>query len=476
MEVSSRMTQGTPANTALVESLTPRRREVLELLTRGLTNDEIARILSISPATVRTLLTSVFSHLEVTNRTEAAALCARAQADVDHVREIIERPAIAVLPLVAMDPVSQTVAAGLTHDLIGLFGRWCCFPVIASTSSAHAREWEGGCRELGRRLGARFLVNADLRRRQGHFRLNVRIEDAKTERTLWVERYTFPIDDVFEVQDTVTEGIVAAAYPLLLAHVAARPRARAGTDTTAWELTCEGIALEATRERDANAQARSRFQAALKRDSSLVLAHFGLGLCCYSEILNQWGPPERALEGLAASAERCVRLAPWAAEGYYLLGRHFQTRGDHASAVHPLEIAIGHNPSFAAAHSLLAQALALAGRSDEGLVRMGHAIRLGGGSYMAGLATLHLVRGEYDAALEATELSLATTPRYTYARLVAVASAWWLGRHERAAEHWRTLRSQDRSFATAEFLATFGSNVDAVERIVRAVEAIERGN
>lgn len=53
--------------------LSPRQREVVELAARGLTNQEIARALSISPATVHAHLSAAYLVLEVSNRTEAAA-------------------------------------------------------------------------------------------------------------------------------------------------------------------------------------------------------------------------------------------------------------------------------------------------------------------------------------------------------------------------------------------------------------------
>ena len=57
--------------------LTPREREVLALLVKGRTNDEIARALYISAATVRLHVSHILSKLEASNRTEAATIAAR---------------------------------------------------------------------------------------------------------------------------------------------------------------------------------------------------------------------------------------------------------------------------------------------------------------------------------------------------------------------------------------------------------------
>ena len=64
-----------PANCsthALIEQLSPRQRDVLRLVARGLTNQEIGGVLRISSETVRTHVTALLTRLDVSNRTEAA--------------------------------------------------------------------------------------------------------------------------------------------------------------------------------------------------------------------------------------------------------------------------------------------------------------------------------------------------------------------------------------------------------------------
>lgn len=60
-----------PATKTPSAALTPRQREVAQLLARGLTNKEIASALGIQPLTAKTHVEAILSALDVTNRTEA---------------------------------------------------------------------------------------------------------------------------------------------------------------------------------------------------------------------------------------------------------------------------------------------------------------------------------------------------------------------------------------------------------------------
>ncbi|MDC0721673.1 LuxR C-terminal-related transcriptional regulator [Nannocystis bainbridge] len=477
---SDRTGAGPERSQSLDVVLSPRQREVLQLVARGLTNPEIGQVLGISGETVRTHVAAVLARLEVSNRTEAATVYLEWSATTERIARVLLRPAIAVLPLVALDadPRAADIAAGISHDLVVLFSRWCWFPVIASASTRGSRALACDAQALGERLGARFLVDAKLRSAGAVWRITACVADTANGHCLWAETYDFPRDALFEVQDEICQRIVAAAYPLLIAsvHAGLAPDSQP-VGLPAWELAHRAFSLHAARERAANARAQGEFAAALAREPTLVLAHYGLGLAAYDAILNQWGPESPALDRLAACAERCIELSPHMAEGHYLVGRYQQARGQHDLAVVSLQRAIGHNPSFASAQALLGQVLLITGQVDEGLLRMRQACRLGPGAFVAGLAAAQFVRGEYREALAAAEQAVAIKPRYPFALVLAIAAAWWMDEHERAADHGRALLTIAPAFSPSQFLRTFGPD-DAVARIARALAdvAARRGS
>lgn len=459
-----------------IKKLSKRQLEVLELLAKGLTNEELASVLGISPTTARTHVTAILARLEVGNRTEAAALFRDWSAGPTHLTALLRRPAIVVLPLLALDadPRVHAVACAIGHDISNLLARWCWFPVITPAGTIRARSADLDPAALGQRLGATFVVDGNLRRSSpSSWRLSVRIDSATTGHCLWTERYEFPGDEMFAVQDTVCETVVAAAYPMLVAYTqAGLRRVPHPHELQTWELAHEGMRLCTLREAATNHRAQSLFRLAIEREPDLLLAHFGLGIASFDHVLNQWSAPADAHRQLLAAAERCVTLAPHGAEGHYLFGRYFQSSGEPALATRSLESAIQRNPSFAPAHALLAQMLQFSGRSDEALARMKHAAQLGPGRYSAGLASVHFSRGEYDEARVAIEDVLVSTPLYPFARALAAASAFWAGDLARASEHASRLQHLVPGFSVDGFMTTFGARIGPVERLAAALEQL----
>lgn len=459
-----------------IAALSPRRRDVLERMARGLTNEAIGAELGISPATVRTHVTAILGALGVGNRTEATALVfARpGSASVAELTPVLARPAIAVLPATSDGtPGAEPLALALSQELAALFSRWCWFPVIARSSTLDARTLGPNVGDIGRALSARFLIDPALRATRQGWRVIIQVDDVEDGHCLWTERYDFE-HEPFAVLDEICAAVVASVYPVLMARVQVQLRAPAPrVDLQAWELAHRAIGLQHQRELTSNRQAVALSCAALEREPTLVLAHFGLGLCAYDAVLNQWDSVDAARDRLAAAGERCIALAPHAAEGYFLLGRYHQTRGDHLASIAVLEAAIARNPSFAAAHALLAQALNLCDRPDEALVRMQHAMRLGPRSFVAGLASLHFALGRYHLALECAERAIAITPRYTFARVLSAAAAFWADELPRGKQHLRELRHLYPAFEPRAFMATFGAHVPAVERLVEGLRRLD---
>src|SRR6266566_212807 len=128
-----------------------------------------------------------------------------------------DKPSIAVLPFTNMsgDPEQDYFADGMAEDITTALSRCSSLFVIARNSSFTYKGKAVDIRQVGRELGARYILEGSVRRIGDRIRITAQLVDALTGAHRWAERYDRELRDVFAVQDKVARAIVA----LLAAHV-----------------------------------------------------------------------------------------------------------------------------------------------------------------------------------------------------------------------------------------------------------------
>ena len=128
------------------------------------------------------------------------------------------RAAIAVLPFrpSGQEPQQNHLADGITEDLIVALARWRSFPVITRNSVFALKSRVLDPREVGHELGARYVVEGQIRSTGTRLRATTQLLDVETGRHLSVEQYDYVIADLFSVQDEMVRDIVGALEPELL--------------------------------------------------------------------------------------------------------------------------------------------------------------------------------------------------------------------------------------------------------------------
>jgi adenylate cyclase len=128
-----------------------------------------------------------------------------------------DRPPIAVLPFVNMsaDAHQGYFSDGITEDIITELSRFSELMVIARNSTFQYKDKSLDVRQIGRELGARYVLEGSIRRDGDRVRISAQLIDAITGAHRWAERYDREINDIFAVQDEVARAIVAT----LAAHV-----------------------------------------------------------------------------------------------------------------------------------------------------------------------------------------------------------------------------------------------------------------
>mgnify|MGYP003700775963 CR=1 FL=1 len=157
--------------------------------------------------------------------------------------QLPEKPSIAVLPFDNMsnDAEQAYFADGITEDLITGLSRIRWLFVIARNSTFVYKGQAVDVREVARELGVRYVVEGSVRKAGNRVRINVQLIDAATSNHVWAERYDRELDDIFEMQDEITEMVAGAIEPAIFAAEGLRTRDRSGEMLGAWGLLMQAV-------------------------------------------------------------------------------------------------------------------------------------------------------------------------------------------------------------------------------------------
>ena len=146
-------------------------------------------------------------------------------------------PAIAVLPFTNMggDPEQEYFADGITEDIITNLSLWRTFPVISRNSSFTFRGQSQNLRQVASELGARYIVEGSVRKSGNRVRITAQLIDAKEDHHLWSERWDRTLEDIFDVQDEVSEAIARRVSPSVTGYEQNRLIRKRPENLSAWE-------------------------------------------------------------------------------------------------------------------------------------------------------------------------------------------------------------------------------------------------
>jgi len=323
--------------------------------------------------------------------------------------------AIAVLPFDNISPEKESdyFSDGLMGELIANLSRLKDMRVISRTTSMQYKGTKKDIKTLGRELGARYIIEGNVRRFQDNLRITAQLIDVETDAQLWAETYKGKLADVFDIQEQVSKQIVDALMVKLtpVEKVALTKRSTVNADA----FDCYLRARDHLYKRTKNGVqfAIQLFQKAIELDPRYAAAYAGLGEA-YATMHYDYDTKEMWFDKAIESGLKALLYDPTLAEAYAALALAYMSRKSLDEALEAGHKSIELDPNNFTAYWILGRIFHLADRDREAVEMHKKAIALNPDFHTAygDLRVVYERLGEQELHDEILNTLLEAYPRY----------------------------------------------------------------
>jgi adenylate cyclase len=253
-------------------------------------------------------------------------------------------------------------ASGLTDELIGLLTKIQKLFVIDRRT---AHEYKGSklrLKEIAQELSVRFVVTGTVRKAENKIRVQAELIDTTTGDTLWNEKFSGTMDDIFEIQEKTALEIAEGLKITLTPNEEAKIVKRYTPDPKAYELYLRAREFHFRYGKEDLDKALTLYMDAIALDPSFALAHAWCALC-YTAFSGRYETPPEYI-GLAEKfAKEALRLDPESADSYYAMCDVHSLRKEFDEQLKLAKKAVAVDPQSPVAHKALGWAHA--GKGDS---------------------------------------------------------------------------------------------------------------
>lgn len=365
-----------------------------------------------------------------------------------------ELPSIAVLPFDNMsgDPEQEYFADGITEDIITDLSKLSGLLVIARNSTFSYKGRHFDARQISLELRVRYVMEGSVRRAGDRVRINAQLIDGESGTHVWAERYDRVLNDIFAIQDEISESIVQALRVELEIGESDRIGGRTTVNVEAYDYALRGRECMYRMNPESNSEARSLYETSLALDPEFSRAHAELAIVLYTAYTSRWNnSSEETFKLGVLHAKKAVELAPDDAYAHRSMAYGYLWSGDLDHAVIEIDNAVALGPNTADVLSSRGYILSYAGRAGEALESIEKALCLNPehpAIWLHFLGHAHFVDGNYEEAVIPLEQRIKREPSTDLSRSLLAACYGLLGLPEQAKHQWAELVKIDPNYAS----------------------------
>ena len=375
--------------------------------------------------------------VQETQRTVDATVAYDQTGHLNPALALPDKPSIAVLPFhnLSDDPEQEYFADGMVEDIITGLSRSKLLFVIARNSSFTYKGKVIDIKRISRELGVRYVLEGSVRKAGKWVRVTGQLIDASTEKHIWADKFESDLENIFDLQDRLTSGVIGAISPQLERAEIERARRKPTESLQAYDyyLRSKFSIYQWTREESGEALRMSKLAVSL--DPAFAVAYASA-----ANIFGQkkaFGWIEDAASERAESrhlAERAMQLdqddplvLAHAAQVYSYVLEKPETGADIAAR------AVALDPHLAMARLWAGWAQCYLGNHDAAIEQFAAAIRLSPVDPhlflpQTGMAFAHFFAGRYEESLSWASSAIQRQPNFPGAKRISMANLAMAGR------------------------------------------------
>ncbi len=329
-----------------------------------------------------------------------------------------DKPSIVVLPFDNMsgDPAQEYFADGMVEAITAALANIRAFFVIARNTAFTYKNKAVSVPDIGRELGVGYVLEGSVQRASQRIRITAQLIETTNGTHVWAKRFDGVSDDIFDLQDQITEQVAGALQPSIRLAEIERVKRKPPQDLGAYDLTMQALTHVWTLEKDKTTAGLEFLERALKMDPDYPMALSLAAWCHAQRSVYNW------TDDLVESRRLALTLAERAADQngsdplvLAVLGTVHTVSRNFGTARILLERAVSIDPNDAWAWSRLAWLSAYADRPDVALQHFEKARRLSPFDPLifnmyVGMACSHEILGDYDTAISYFRRALEERP------------------------------------------------------------------
>jgi len=288
------------------------------------------------------------------------------------------KPSIIVLPFTNMsgDPEQEFFADGLTEDILTDLSRFHGLLVISRNTSFKYRGKAVDVRKVAQELGVQYVVEGSVRKAGKRVRVTVQLIDAESDRHLWAERYDRDLEDVFAIQDEVTNAIVAVLPGRVEAAAHDRAARKPTENMAAYECVATAKTLHHRSTREGNLKAMHLIERAIVLDPKYAHAHAWKACIVGQQLTYGWCDADAGVRAIEEEAVTAAALDDNDSDVHRILAALRLRQHDYERAVYHQGRALSLNPNDDLIVVQQGEILTWLGQPEEGIEWIRKAMRL----------------------------------------------------------------------------------------------------